>query len=56
MLQHWCEHKPSVTISVNEDEWLGVADWCWRNFDDLKWYIFFTKLRTRISTSTLRRY
>ena len=33
--QHWCEHKPSVTISVNEDEWLGVADWCWRNFDDL---------------------
>jgi len=33
--QHWCEHKPSVTISVNEDEWLGVADWCWKNFDDL---------------------
>ena len=33
--QHWCEHKPSITISVNEDEWLGVADWCWTNFDDL---------------------
>ena len=33
--KHWCEHKPSVTISVNEDEWLGVADWCWKNFDDL---------------------
>ena len=32
---HWCEHKPSITISVNEDEWLGVADWCWTNFDDL---------------------
>ena len=33
--QHWCEHKPSITISVNEDEWLGVADWCWTNFDNL---------------------
>jgi len=32
---YWCEHKPSITISVNEDEWLGVADWCWSNFDDL---------------------
>ena len=25
-MQDWCEHKPSITISVNEDEWLGVAD------------------------------
>ena len=33
--QYWCEHKPSITISVNEDEWLGVADWCWNNFNDL---------------------
>tara|TARA_Y100000114_G_scaffold1519_2_gene1279 strand:+ start:1849 stop:3786 length:1938 start_codon:yes stop_codon:yes gene_type:complete len=33
--KHWCEHKPSVTISVNDSEWLGVADWCWKNFDDL---------------------
>jgi len=33
--EHWCEHKPSITISVNDDEWLGVADWCWRHFDEL---------------------
>ena len=33
--EHWCEHKPSITVSVNDDEWLGVADWCWRNFEDL---------------------
>tara|TARA_X000001388_G_scaffold10883_1_gene6636 strand:- start:496 stop:2430 length:1935 start_codon:yes stop_codon:yes gene_type:complete len=33
--KHWCEHKPSITISVNDDEWLGVADWCWRHFDEL---------------------
>jgi ribonucleoside-diphosphate reductase alpha chain len=31
--ENWCEHKPSVTISVAEDEWLPVADWCYRNFD-----------------------
>lgn len=31
--ENWCEHKPSVTISVKEDEWLSVADWCYRNFD-----------------------
>ena len=31
----WCEHKPSVTISVKEDEWVEVGAWCWRNFDDI---------------------
>jgi ribonucleoside-diphosphate reductase alpha chain len=31
--ENWCEHKPSVTISVKEDEWLDVASWCYRNFD-----------------------
>jgi ribonucleoside-diphosphate reductase alpha chain len=31
--ENWCEHKPSVTVSVAEDEWLPVADWCYRNFD-----------------------
>ena len=31
--QHWCEHKPSVTISVKEDEWIPVGAWCWENFE-----------------------
>lgn len=31
----WCEHKPSVTISVAEDEWLPVATWVYNNFDIL---------------------
>jgi len=30
---HWCEHKPSVTISVKEDEWLKVGAWVYENFD-----------------------
>ena len=33
--QHWCEHKPSVTISVKEKEWVNVGNWCWDNFDYL---------------------
>jgi ribonucleoside-diphosphate reductase alpha chain len=33
--RHWCEHKPSVTISVKEDEWMDVGAWVWRNFDEV---------------------
>lgn len=32
---HWCEHKPSITVTVKEDEWVEVAAWCWANFDIL---------------------
>ena len=31
--EHWCEHKPSVTISVKENEWIDVGAWVYRNFD-----------------------
>jgi ribonucleoside-diphosphate reductase alpha chain len=33
--RHWCEHKPSVTISVKEDEWLDVGAWVFKNFDEI---------------------
>ena len=29
----WCEHKPSVTISVKENEWLEVGAWVYENFN-----------------------
>ena len=32
---YWCEHKPSVTISVKEDEWMEVGAWVWKNFDNI---------------------
>jgi len=32
---HWCEHKPSATISVREAEWLKVGAWVWDNFDKI---------------------
>tara|TARA_Y100001937_G_scaffold25938_2_gene37254 strand:- start:797 stop:2710 length:1914 start_codon:yes stop_codon:yes gene_type:complete len=31
--KHWCEHKPSVTISVKEHEWLEVGAWVYEHFD-----------------------
>ena len=33
--QNWCEHKPSVTISVKEDEWVDTAAWVYENFDEI---------------------
>ena len=30
---HYCEHKPSITVSVKEDEWLEVGAWVYKNFD-----------------------
>ena len=32
---HWCEHKPSITVNVREDEWVGVGAWVYENFDVL---------------------
>ena len=31
--EHWCEHKPSVTVSVKEHEWMEVGAWVYKNFD-----------------------
>jgi len=33
--RHWCEHKPSVTITVREHEWLEVGAWVFKNFDEM---------------------
>ena len=30
---HWCEHKPSITVSVKEEEWMDVGAWVYENFD-----------------------
>ncbi len=30
---HYTEHNPSVTVSVGEDEWIGVANWVYANWD-----------------------
>ena len=33
--KEWCEHKPSVTVSVKEEEWVNTAAWVYDNFDDI---------------------
>ena len=33
--RHWCEHKPSVTITVKDHEWMEVGAWVYRNFDEV---------------------
>lgn len=32
---NWCEHKPSATINVHEEEWFDVGAWVYRHFDTL---------------------
>jgi len=33
--REWCEHKPSVTVSVKEHEWPEVGAWVWKHFDEM---------------------
>jgi ribonucleoside-triphosphate reductase (thioredoxin) len=31
--ENWCEHKPSITVTVKDDEWMDVGAWVYKNFD-----------------------
>ena len=31
--EHWCEHKPSITVYVREEEWMDVGAWVYNNFN-----------------------
>jgi ribonucleoside-diphosphate reductase alpha chain len=33
--RHWAEHKPSITVSVKEEEWPAVGAWVYDHFDEL---------------------
>ena len=33
--RHWCEHKPSITVSVKEEEWMEVGAWVYKHFDEV---------------------
>ena len=33
--RHWCEHKPSVTISVRDSEWVEVGAFVYKHFDEM---------------------
>jgi ribonucleoside-triphosphate reductase len=31
----WCEHKPSITVSVKDDEWMEVGAWVYKHIDEM---------------------
>ena len=33
--RHWCEHKPSVTITVRDNEWMDVGAFVFKHFDEM---------------------
>jgi len=33
--RHWCEHKPSVTVSVRDEEWMEVGAFVYKHFDEM---------------------
>jgi ribonucleoside-triphosphate reductase len=33
--ENWCEHNPSITVYVRDHEWVEVAAWVYRHFDDI---------------------
>lgn len=39
--RHWCEHKPSVTISVKDSEWMEVGAWVYKHFNEMSGVSFY---------------
>jgi ribonucleoside-diphosphate reductase alpha chain len=33
--RYWCEHKPSITVTVRENEWMDVGAWVYAYFDEI---------------------
>lgn len=33
--RHWCEHKPSITVTVREEEWMEVGAFVYKHFDEM---------------------
>lgn len=33
--RYWCEHKPSITVTVRENEWMDVGAWVWDHLDSI---------------------
>ena len=41
--EHWCEHKPSITVYVGEDEWMDVGAWVYKNIEYLSGISFLPR-------------
>jgi ribonucleoside-triphosphate reductase len=38
--EHWCEHKPSITVYYRDNEFLALGQWVWEHFDKLSGVAF----------------
>lgn len=41
--EFWAEHNPSITVYVDQGEWLETGSWCYKNFDKLCGVSFLPK-------------
>jgi ribonucleoside-triphosphate reductase (thioredoxin) len=41
--EFWTEHNPSITVYVNQGEWLQTGAWCYKHFDSLCGVSFLPK-------------
>lgn len=41
---HWCEHKPSITVYYGEDEFMELGAWVWKHFDEVSGVAFLPRL------------
>jgi len=42
--EHWCEHKPSITVYYNDNEFLEIGNWLYNNFDEVSGVSFLPYL------------
>ena len=40
---HWCDHKPSITVSYTDEEFMGLGAWVYENFDSISGISFLPK-------------
>ena len=40
---NWCDHKPSITVTVAEPEWVEVGAWVYKNFDNVSGVSFMPR-------------
>lgn len=43
---HWCEHKPSITVNYSDDEFLAVGAWLWEHLDEVSGISFLPRFDT----------
>jgi ribonucleoside-triphosphate reductase (thioredoxin) len=35
LAKHWCEHNPSITVYLRDEEWMEAGAWVYKHFDEI---------------------